>query len=83
LSAIGAVTLSSQRQRINTYWQFYSGNIVATDVGENARVVLFFAHDRRTQDVGSAALGGVGGAGMGGMGGGGFGGAVHTFGGMH
>lgn len=32
LSAIGAVTLSPQRQRLNTYWQFYGGNIVATDV---------------------------------------------------
>lgn len=32
LSAIGAVTLSPQRQRINTYWQFYRGNVVATDV---------------------------------------------------
>jgi transposase len=32
LSAIGAVTLSPQRQRLNTYWQFYDANIVATDV---------------------------------------------------
>ena len=32
LSAIGAVTLSPQRQRINTYWHFYDGNVVATDV---------------------------------------------------
>ena len=32
LSAIGAVTLSPQRQRINMYWQFYGGNVVATDV---------------------------------------------------
>ncbi len=32
LSAIGAVTLSPQRQRINMYWQFYDGNVVATDV---------------------------------------------------
>lgn len=32
LSVIGAVTLSPQRQRIGTYWQFYDNNIVATDV---------------------------------------------------
>jgi transposase len=32
LSVIGAVTLSPQRRRISTYWQFYDGNIVATDV---------------------------------------------------
>jgi transposase len=32
LSAIGAVTLSPTRQRINMYWQFYAGNVVATDV---------------------------------------------------
>ena len=32
LSAIGAVTLSPERRRINTYWQFYSSNVVATDV---------------------------------------------------
>ena len=41
LSAIGAVTLSSERQRINTYWQFYPGNIVATDV------VAFLRHLHR------------------------------------
>jgi transposase len=41
LSAIGAVTLSPERQRINTYWQFYSGNIVATDV------VAFLRHLQR------------------------------------
>lgn len=41
LSAIGAVTLSPQRQRINTYWQFYDGNIVATDV------VAFLRHLHR------------------------------------
>src|SRR3954451_23320641 len=41
LSAIGAVTLSPERQRINTYWQFYSGNIVATDV------VAFLRHLHR------------------------------------
>jgi hypothetical protein len=33
LSVIGAVTLSPQRRRISTYWQFYDGNIVATDAG--------------------------------------------------
>jgi len=32
LSVIGAVTLSPQRKRISTYWQFYDENIVATDV---------------------------------------------------
>ena len=32
LSAIGAVTLSPKRQRINTYWHFYDGNVVASDV---------------------------------------------------
>lgn len=32
LSVIGAVTLSPQRQRISTYWQFYDNNVVATDV---------------------------------------------------
>ena len=32
LSAIGAVTLSPERQRINTYWQFFRANIVSTDV---------------------------------------------------
>ena len=32
LSVIGAVTLSPQRQRISTYWQFYDDNVVATDV---------------------------------------------------
>ena len=41
LSAIGAVTLSPERQRTNTYWQFYSGNIVATDV------VAFLRHLHR------------------------------------
>jgi len=41
LSTIGAVTLSPQRQRINTYWQFYDGNIVATDV------VAFLRHLHR------------------------------------
>jgi len=41
LSAIGAVTLSPQRKRINTYWQFYDGNIVATDV------VAFLRHLHR------------------------------------
>jgi len=32
LSVIGAVTLSPQRHRISTYWQFYENNVVATDV---------------------------------------------------
>lgn len=32
LSVIGAVTLSPQRQRISTYWQFYDDNVMATDV---------------------------------------------------
>jgi hypothetical protein len=32
LSAIGAITLSPERRRINTYWQFYKSNVVATDV---------------------------------------------------
>lgn len=32
LSAIGAVTLSPERRRINTYWQFSRANVVATDV---------------------------------------------------
>jgi transposase len=32
LSAIGAITLSPERQRIKTYWQFYKSNVVATDV---------------------------------------------------
>jgi transposase len=41
LSAIGAVTLSPQRQRINTYWQFKGGNVVATDV------VAFLRHLHR------------------------------------
>jgi putative transposase len=41
LSAIGAVTLSPQRRRINTYWQFKGGNIVATDV------VAFLRHLHR------------------------------------
>jgi transposase len=41
LSTIGAVTLSPERQRINTYWQFYAGNIVATDV------VAFLRHLHR------------------------------------
>ena len=41
LSVIGAVTLSPQRQRLNTYWQFYDGNVVATDV------VAFLRHLHR------------------------------------
>lgn len=32
LSVIGAVSLSPQRRRINTYWKFHDDNIVATDV---------------------------------------------------
>jgi hypothetical protein len=32
VSAIGAVTLSPERRRINAYWQFYNSNVVATDV---------------------------------------------------
>jgi transposase len=41
LSTIGAVTLSPERQRINTYWHFYDGNVVATDV------VAFLRHLHR------------------------------------
>jgi transposase len=41
LSVIGAVTLSPERRRINTYWQFYDGNVVATDV------VAFLRHLHR------------------------------------
>jgi hypothetical protein len=32
LSAIGALTLSPRRQRINAFWRLYDDNIVATDV---------------------------------------------------
>jgi transposase len=41
LSAIGGATLSPQRQRINTYGQFKTGNVVATDV------VAFLRHLHR------------------------------------
>jgi hypothetical protein len=51
---------------------------IALSQGENDRVLLFSAHERRNQDAGDSTTGGFGGSGMGGMGGGAFGGAIHS-----
>jgi transposase len=42
LSAIGAVTLSPRRKRINLFWQFYDGNV------RRPEFVSFLRHLRRT-----------------------------------